>query len=190
MKAVFYWGKTGSGKTLHAVFDALVDYINPVKPRQIYTNMQSLKIPCVKLDLIDLVTAVSSENNDIIDNSPKTLLLDEIQTLMDGRRAMTKLNIDLSLFISQCRKRGFNIIYTSQYISGADPRLRQLTDKLVRCVSMHRNSEEKPYAFKYFIIDVLTGQMKVKTWNGKLADIFGRYYDTYEVIRPVEEYVS
>lgn len=186
LKSVFYFGKTGSGKTLHTAIDALVDMLNG---REIYSNMTFYHIPYTKIDLIDMVDAVIDNKNDFTDNSPKTLILDEIQTLMDSRRSASRSNIDFSLFISQCRKRGFNVIYTSQYLNGADIRLRQLTDKLVWCMPVYKSGDELK-GFKYIKFDVMTGKYKIQFIRESLAKVFYKFYNTYEVIRPVEEYVS
>lgn len=186
MKSVFYFGKTGSGKTLHTTIDALVDMLNG---REIYSNMTFYHIPYTKIDLIDMVDAVIDNKNDFTDNSPKTLILDEIQTLMDSRRSASRSNIDFSLFISQCRKRGFNVIYTSQYLNGADIRLRQLTDKLVWCMPVYKSGDELK-GFKYIKFDVMTGKYKIQFIREPLAKVFYKFYNTYEVIRPVEEYVQ
>lgn len=99
--------------------------------RQIYGNLHLKLIPYTYIEIPELIEMVIHKN---VDNTPKTLILDEIQTAFDGRRSSSQQNINLALFVSQCRKRGFNIIYTSQFITGADPRMRTLTDKLVRCL--------------------------------------------------------
>jgi hypothetical protein len=197
LKTKFYWGETGSGKTLRAVKDLLIDYL---LGRQIISNATLKLIPYTKLDLLDLIDMAMDSSNDIFNNQiPKTMFLDEIQTAFDGRRAMTKNNIDFSLFISQCRKRGINVIYTSQFISGADPRIRTLTDKLIRCVSIKDYNDlglstdpqnPEPIKFKYYIVNPKDPSRVIrKSWKRGIARVFYKFYDTYEVIRPVESYV-
>lgn len=186
MKSIFYFGKTGSGKTLHTAIDALVDLLNG---RKIYSNMTFYHFPYTKINLLDMVDAVIDNRNDFTDSSPKTLILDEIQTLMDSRRSTSRSNIDFSLFISQCRKRGFNVIYTSQYLNGADIRLRQLTDKLVWCIPVYKTGDELK-GFKYIKFDVMSGQYKIQFIKESIAKVFYKFYNTYEVVRPVEEYVT
>ena len=184
LKSIFYFGKTGSGKTLHTAIDALVDVING---RKIFSNMTLNNMPYTKIDLVDMVNAVIDNTSDFTDNSPKTLILDEIQTLMDARRSQR--NTDFSLFISQCRKRGFNVIYTSQYLNGADIRLRQLTDKLVWCLPVYKTGDVLK-GFKYIKFDVLTGQYKIQFIRESIAKEFYKFYNTYEVIRPTEDYIQ
>ena len=186
IKSTFYFGKTGSGKTLHTTIDALVDCLSG---RDIYSNMTFYHFPYTKIDLLDMVDAVIDNKNDFTDTKPKTLILDEIQTLMDARRSASRSNVDFSLFISQCRKRGFNVIYTSQYLNGADIRLRQLTDKLVWCVAVYKTGDELK-GFKYIKFDVMTGKYKIQFIRESVASVFYKFYNTYEVVRPVEEYIT
>lgn len=196
MKTKFYWGETGSGKTLRAVKDILVDFL---LGRQIISNATLKQIPYTKIELNDLIEMAFDKDSDIMNNqAPKTMFLDEIQTAFDGRRAMSRNNIDFSLFISQCRKRGINVIYTSQYISGADPRIRTLTDKLIRCVSIKDYNDlglsidpqnPEPIKFRFYIVNPKDPATVIKkTWNRAIARVFYKFYDTYEVIRPVEGY--
>lgn len=195
MKAKFYWGKTGSGKTLKTTIDVITDL---GLGREIWGNMHFKGIPYNYVDLIDLVNMVVSEEHDITTPTRKTLVLDEIKTLFDGRRSSTSQNQILSIFVSQCRKRGFNIIYNDQFISGADTRLRQLTDKLVRCIPIRNYSDiglgtvdnPEPVAFRYITLDLQSYKVTTRKIPRWIARIFYPYYNTYEVIRPEVDYVS
>jgi hypothetical protein len=201
VKSKFFYGATGSGKTLSMVKEGVKDCI---LGRAIYSNMNSIKnMPYYYIDLEDLILMVQDEQLDINDNRPKTLLLDEIHTMFDGRRSQSRDNIDFSLFISQCRKRKFNVYYTSQWISGADIRIRTLTSELVRCIAhvdpndfgLGDASTPEPIRIEKRSIkieELQAGIHKIKTryeprWRMRP---FYKFYDTYEVIRPVESYVS
>lgn len=193
MKAVFLWGSTGSGKTLRAVMLALVDCL---LGRQIYGNLHLKGIPYTYVEIPDLIDMVLHKK---IDSSPKTLILDEIQTAFDGRRSGSNQNIALSLFVSQCRKRGFNIIYTSQFITGADSRMRTLTDKLTRCVAEKTINDvglgdihnPEPTKLKYMTIRLDNpNKVYTKTIPRAIARHFYQFYNTYEVIRPRESYLG
>lgn len=200
MKSKFFYGQTGSGKTLSVVKEVVKDYL---LGRDIYGNLDSLKIPYYKVDLEDLILMVSNEELDTNDEKPKSLLLDEIHTMFDGRRSSSRHNIDFSAFISQCRKRRFNVYYTSQWISGADTRIRTLTSELIRCIP-HINyndvgygdiSTPEPIAIEHRIMDItdlMEGNNRVRRkvyprWRNRP---FYKFYDTYEVIRPVESYAQ
>lgn len=162
--------------------------------RQIYGNLHLKLIPYTYIEIPDLIKMVLEHN---IDNSPKTLILDEIQTAFDGRRSSSQQNINLALFVSQCRKRGFNIVYTSQFITGADPRMRTLTDKLVRCiptvnindVGLGDIENPEPTKLTYLTTDPQNPtQVKRKTLKRDVFRHFYKYYNTYEIIKPEISY--
>jgi zonular occludens toxin Zot len=199
MKSKFFYGATGSGKTLNMVKEGVRD---AMLGRIIYSNMKGIKnMPYYYIDLEDLILMVQNEELDVNDETPKSLLLDEIHTMFDGRRSSSRANIDFSVFISQCRKRRFNVYYTSQWITGADNRIRTLTNELIRCVpyidvydyGYGDVSTPEPIAIEKRIMqvaDLQSGFMKPKIkkesrWRNRP---FYKYYDTFEVIRPVEVY--
>lgn len=196
MKALFFWGKTGSGKTLGVVEQVVKDY---ALGREIWSaGLDFFKIPYVKVDMIDLIRMVMFEEAEITTDTQKTLVLDEIQTLFDGRRSSSRLNIDLSLFFSQARKRRFNIYYTSQYISGADPRLRQITDYLIRCEPLINwtdlgygdMSTPEPIAIRHWIWDIQSREISKRLYMRAHNRAFYQFYDTFQVIRPHELYAG
>jgi len=201
LKSKFFYGQTGSGKTLSAIRECIRDVI---LGRTLYTNLKKIqKIPYYYVDLEDLILMVQNEELDTNDERPKTLFLDEIHTMFDGRRSQSRPNIDFSMFISQCRKRRFNVYYTSQWISGADTRIRTLTSELIRCVP-HINyadvgygdiSTPEPVSIEHRIMniaDLMENNMKVKKkiYNRFRNRPFYQFYDTFEVIRPAEVYAE
>jgi len=199
MKSKFFYGQTGSGKSLSAIRESVKDVI---LGRILYSNMEKItNVPYYYIDLEDLILMVQNEELDINDNRPKTLLLDEIHTMFDGRRSQSRENIDFSVFVSQCRKRRINIYYTSQWIAGADSRIRTLTSELIKCIP-HINysdvglgdlSTPEPTAIEHRItnvVELMEGVSRIRKkiyprWRNRP---FYKYYDTYEVIRPVESY--
>jgi len=182
---------TGSGKTLRAIMLIIRDLLFG---REIYGNLNLYHIPYVHVEIPQLIDMIV---HDDIDPSPKTLVLDEIQTAFDGRRSGSKQNINMALFVSQCRKRGFNIIYTSQFITGADPRMRTLTDKLVQCIPTFNINDvgygdmenPEPTKITYLSVDPRF-PLKVKKKTIKRATFrhFYKFYDTYQIIKPELEY--
>ena len=195
MRAKFFWGKTGSGKTLGVVKEAIRDFVTG---RELWANMRFQNVPYYEIDMVDLIDAVISESSDMINEKPKTLILDEISTLFDGRRAGSNMNTTLSMFFAQCRKRRFNVYYTSQWISGADVRLRVLTDELIRCeprinfsdVGLGDLSIPEPLFFRYYVWDIQNQKLRIKSMPRAQARAFYKYYDTFAPIRPVEEYIA
>lgn len=185
--SVFYYGKMGSGKTLRAVIDAYLDYKSG---REIWSNIKSLKIPQKYIETMDLISIVLNPDYDLSNIPPKTLILDETHTQADSRISSSFVNRNLSYFISQCRKFGFNVIYVSQFIGGYDVRLRQLTDEITRCVRI-QDSLENPIAFEYITWSVelqrITNRYKIPV---EVAKEFYKLYNTYERIRPVEQIIE
>ena len=162
--------------------------------RQIYGNLHFKLIPYTYIEIPDLIDMVLHKE---IDNTPKTLILDEIHTAFDGRRSSSRQNINLSHFVSQCRKRGFNIIYTSQFITGADPRMRVLTDKLVQCIPSFNLNDvgygdlENPEPTKITYLSThpqYPDKIKKKTIKRDVLRHFYDFYNTYEIIRPELSY--
>ena len=201
MKSKFYWGETGSGKTLGMIKDGIKDFI---LGRILYSNMQEIKnIPYYYVDLEDLLDMVINDKLDVMNSASKTLLLDEIHTMFDGRRSGSRENIDFSQFIAQCRKRRFNVYYTSQYISGADLRIRVLTNELIYCIP-HLNPKDlglgdystpEPTIFEYRISYLrkrhkITGlpRIKIKKIPRQFMRPFYKFYNTFEIIRPSSVY--
>lgn len=200
MRSKFFYGQTGSGKTWSAVKESVRDVF---LGRTLFSNMQSIKeIPYYYVDLEDLILMVQYEQLDVNNDRPKTLLLDEIHTMFDGRKSASKANIDFSVFISQCRKRKFNIYYTSQWVSGADTRIRTLTTQLIRCVPHFSRSDyglgdfstPEPIRIEHRITNIsdlmenpyIKPKVKyVPRW--RMRPIY-KYYDTFEVIRPAVIY--
>jgi hypothetical protein len=201
LKSKFFTGQTGSGKTLGMVKEGVKDFI---LGRTLFATMKKIQnIPYYYVDLEDLILMVQNEELDVVDDRPKTLMLDEIHTMFDGRRSSSRENIDFSLFVSQCRKRRFNVYYTSQWITGADTRIRTLTNEFVRCFAHHSINdvglgtldEPEPIALTQVSSSVLDMQenpynyrRRKKTFPRWRNRPFYKFYDTYEVIRPVESY--
>lgn len=201
MKSKFFTGQTGSGKTHGMIKQGVKDFI---LGRVLFSNMQKIKnLPYYYVDLEDLILMVQNEELDLVDARPKTLMLDEIHTMFDGRRSSSRENIDFSLFISQCRKRHFNVYYTSQWITGADPRIRTLTQEFVRCfghysindIGLGTIEEPEAIALEQITSNVIDMQENPTSYKRKRKIYprwrnrpFYKFYDTFEVIRPVESY--
>lgn len=211
MRVSFYYGKVGSGKTLHAVFDCYLDHY--VKHRTICTNMKSVSIPnTVHITPFDLLRALAPDNPELVDSllaklNPnlkqssfntdnekllndksikKTLLLDEIGKWWDSRNSYSWLNRFLAYFVDQSRKRNLNLVFTDQHIGALDIRGRQSVDKLVRCVCQYIPDTEIPYKFHYWILDTNFETTKYYTIEAELAKFIYPYYKTEEHIVPAE----
>lgn len=58
----------------------------------------------------------------------KVLVIDEAQKLMNSRRAMTELNMELLRFIVESRKYGADLIFISQTFFWVDKQIREQAD--------------------------------------------------------------
>lgn len=195
MKVTFYYGKTGSAKTLNAVYDAFVDRL---RGRRVFSNLKSLRIPqCVYVSPSNMIRALNpnlvNDSTEILLNSkePKTLILDEISKWWDSRRHADKKNQYLAYFIDQSRKRNINLIVVDQHIGGFDLRGRQHVDKLIRCMCEYEpntidTNKPIPLNFHCWVSDLEWGRAYKFYTPAKALEPFYDLYDTYEHIVPTD----
>jgi hypothetical protein len=107
------FGRLGTGKTLSGVIEAYRDYL---LGKTIFSNIP-LKFSHVPI----------REPRDFIKIRNGFCLADEIWSLVDNRRSMSKLNDIMTLISIRSDKQGFDIFYTQQYLQ-VDPRLRFITN--------------------------------------------------------------
>lgn len=117
-------GRKGSGKTLSAVGYAY-DCYN--QGRTVYSNI-GLKFPHKRLTRKEVQNIM--KQNQLQDC---VFLIDEIHTITDARRSMTKRNVNWSYFFTQSRKRGVDIIATTQREEQVDLRYRLNCDYFMDC---------------------------------------------------------
>jgi hypothetical protein len=178
---ILYSGKRGTGKTLTMVKDAINFYS---KGWNIYSNMLRLKIPHVYMSEEEMLN-IDKESN-LFDC---VFLVDEIGTLLDNRRSMSKNNINFSHFIQQIRKRNIVLLATTQYNNTIDLRFKQHLDVEVR---PRYDNELKIIDAEY--IDITSGEQSInnigmgipKIYKSvrlvfEASKVFG-YYDTNELI--------
>lgn len=122
MTQILVHGKKGSGKTLYCVKNAYEAY---KEGRTVYSNIR-LKfshIPLTK-DMIESIMKQDSLQHCFI-------LIDELHTIADSRRSMTKNNINWGYFFTQSRKRGVDIMATTQFPGQVDLRFRNNCDYVI-----------------------------------------------------------
>lgn len=133
------------------------------------------------------------------DNIPKVLLLDEIKTQANARNFGSSINKYLTDFVSQARKRQFQLIYTDQIIGAYDRWMRLMTDKVVRCIpdidpkdlGLGNSQYPEPVKFRFVEInlneDSLDDNQPIQyEISRKLARNFYPLYKTREVQTPIE----
>jgi RecA/RadA recombinase len=169
------FGLRGSGKTLLAV---LLAYYEHKAGKRILTNMANLNFPTELLQI-----------KDIVNLSPEiagcTVLLDELHTIADSRKSTRLQNIQISNFFLQSRHRGVNIIYTEQYQSSDDKRIRQNTDMKIVARNLYIDSDSDgiPDIFEYTLIDIRTEEITpVKLYGYPVFQLYNdsEIIDIYE----------
>lgn len=167
-------GGIGSGKTLTMTYHLYKDHL---KKRKIYANYG------LKFEYQQLTGAFfrdyAKSGFDLMNSS---IGLDELHVFLDSRNAMSNKNKMMSRFITQSRKRGVDMYYTTQDLnhesfarSGqVDLRLRKLTDMLIHC-------KYRKYNGKHLVVnDIMFNGKRIK----KVIDctkIIDKY-DTYQII--------
>lgn len=133
-------GMPGRGKTATAVYIAYKLYHR--KARKVISNTplnfthQFVRRPVIPKDgsLPVEFEAMLGDPDNL--HKRALLLADEVHAWMDSRESMTTGNRVLTEFITQLRKRGLDMIYTTQDFGYADRRLRRLTTHIVECKHM------------------------------------------------------
>ena len=158
-------GDKGAGKTLLLAYLLYKDHL---EGRDIISNF-SLSFEHKQKSFKEL-----SKMPDYLRNA--TVGYDEFHMAVDSRRSTSNANIAFTTFLTQLRKRGCILIYTTQLFSTMDKRVRDQTDIIVTPIN---NDGEY---FTYQIMDRVTGEtIKILTLNMK--PIFdSKLFDTNEVI--------
>ena len=118
-------GNIGSGKTLSMVKKAYEQY---KRGKTIYSNFK-LNFPFKEINHETLINMKNSNTD--LKNS--VVLIDEAHIYLDSRRSASKINVILSYFILQSRKKSCDIYYTTQFIGQVDKRLRDTTHAIILC---------------------------------------------------------
>lgn len=107
------FGQLAVGKTLSGVIEAYDRYR---RGRQVFSNIH-LSFPHEPI----------KEPKDFIHLQNGFVLADELWSLIDNRRAMSKLNDIMTIICIRSSKKHFEIFYTQQYLQ-IDPRLAYITN--------------------------------------------------------------
>lgn len=175
-------GNIGSGKTLYAVRCAKLDSQKGIK---IITNLKLNNIP---YEVFDIDKFLNDELSRDLFNA--TVILDEITVYMDCRLGSSKQNLLMGYLVLQSRKRGLNIIYTTQNLDLVDyKRLVKYTNIVVYAQPIYvRDAEgkivEQENCRNYTIIDLRRYKDNITQFNLKISPYFD-YYDTNQIIQPL-----
>jgi len=139
----------------------------------------------IKYDSISIpeLLVYTKEN---IELSNITIGIDELTVFVDCRMSGSKANRVFSYFILQSRKRNVNIYYTTQDMRMIEKRVVAHTPIVVYCEQIYDNGIEIKGYSRYSIYDFRNPrEPKVTKFILKLEPYYG-YYDTNEVIQPLE----
>ena len=163
-------GLLGSGKTLGMVLFTYIDYLE--EDVKVYSNFKTSFSEMVNpLDLIDF------ELNDCV------LMLDELGSLFDSRNTNSRMNILLSYFFMQSRKKKVKIRYTSQLLGLVDKRGRDITDYRILCRALPNTQNPERFSYTLFVGAHRLGAVTLSYEKAK-EELFN-LYDTEEVIIPL-----
>jgi len=173
------FGYKGSGKTLLMI---ILLYIEKQLGKRILVNMKNLNFETELLKATDLISLSEKLHG-------CTIGIDELHTIADSRKSHGKQNINIANFFLQSRHRGVNVIYTDQYQSQDEKRIRENTDIKIIAKNCYIDSDGDGIddIFEYTIIDV----RKEDESAIKIIKIYGqpffKYYDDGEIIDIYEQ---
>lgn len=121
------YGGLGSGKTNEMLRSAVRDYYSG---RILLANFHFRKMKYFYVRISQLMDMMKFLNPD----REYSLFLDEIQAEgLDYTNLFTPKSKTFKIFIAQIRKRNIKMYYATQYRTGANPNIREITDTLIRC---------------------------------------------------------
>lgn len=168
-------GAIGSGKTVQ-----LVRYL--YKDKQMGNRvMANFKLNFGEpLDVMSILEM--NETHENLNNV--SIGIDEITVFADCRRSMTKMNLILSYFILQTRKRNVQLYYTTQDLSMVDVRLYRHTDIVVFCDYIYNSNKAVDDWRRYKVFDFRDRKRPtISRFDMNISKYYG-LYDTNEVILP------
>ena len=167
-------GFGGSGKTLLAVI-----FAEALKKKgfKVCTNITSYKNLDYNMER-ELIPLTKKQSEIILsgEEAPKILVIaDEIQQYIDSRNSQSLTNKRLTQKFFQLRKYKMDFIYTLQYLSSVDIRLRRITQYYI----LPKFDESKLHLY-YAVLSNTYNLLYEKEYNINPA-LFDLYY-TYEDI--------
>lgn len=166
-----YIGNIGSGKTLSMVKRAYEQY---KRGKKIYANFK-LNFPYEPLTM-DKLMDMKNDNTDLKDSC---VLIDEAHIYLDSRRSASKVNVVLSYFVLQSRKKSCDIYFTTQFIGQVDKRLRDPAHIYVLCKTRQINSTTHITLNILELRKVEGNETKLKAF---VSNPYFELYDTNEIV--------
>lgn len=177
--AIIVWNRW-TGKTM---LTSIIIWANQSNHINFYANYKTNMKNCfVYDDLEDLKNKIKK------DPKKKVLILDEAQKLLNSRRAMTDINLEMVRFMVESRKFGADIILVAQTLMSVDKQLREQADWVIdlehdawgngvsviaKVLKKSRNSET--WEIGFFPVNIVSLDDMAKLMNA-----LGVEYDTKE----------
>lgn len=157
------YGGLGSGKTLLGVFILKKAYDGG---KNVFSN--------ITVSFAQKINLEKFLDYNFPDNS--VILLDEVYTILESRLSTSNLNIYVSHIFFQSRKKGLDIITTSQLKRSIDVRVRALAD--IDVLAVRKN---KDFSYTVFYNDELSLPKRFVI-PYKIAQRYFQYYNTKEIV--------
>lgn len=178
MKIIGIIGDRGSGKS--ALMTLLLNIDMNVHNRTIFSNYW--------LSFIDddhyITFSEMAKMPDYLRNC--SIGMDEVHMWADARKFFSDKNADLAKLVTQIRKLGINLYYTTQRFRYSDTRLRDQTDYIIfpePIPPREVNGVWVENLFKFDIQDAKTGEIVVRSRVFDATTMFEeKWYDTNEII--------
>lgn len=169
-------GAIGSGKTIQMV--RLLKKDSEAGNDTLTNFKTTFSKPLNVLDILEKNKTHENINN-------VSVGIDEITVFMDCRRSSSKMNLLLSYFVLQTRKKNVQLYYTTQDLNMIDIRLFKHTDVVVFCDFIYNDEDVLVDNWrKYTIIDFRDRRKpKIVKYKLKISPYYD-LYDTKEVIMP------
>ncbi|MQB01775.1 MAG: hypothetical protein GEU78_16090 [Actinobacteria bacterium] len=187
-------GRFGAGKTLLMTWRAYKAQGNYDELWSNYTLVPEFfpKVELHKFTTGDEFFAMIRNALDRVDGRPggirRLLVIDEIHSLFDAR-AWAQLPLEALTPLSQLRKAGLTILYTSQHESQVEKRIRNYTNFMWLCRSWGRDFNilrDAPLVFWATAYDNFEfrrpGAEKLGSVVFRVSKKKARLYDTFEVV--------
>jgi hypothetical protein len=172
-------GQPGTGKTLYLTMIGNMDYI---AGKRIVSNY-SLSFEHRKVDIYELLQII----DDVQDNIPTTVLIQEASKWFDARRSMRIENSVLSSLTGQQRKRDMDIYYDDQFITRIDAGLRDITNYSFISNAKFMPDGKTPFMFEYeqYYGYFRAATNKTMRFPASFMEQFYRMYNTKEITAPL-----
>ena len=170
-------GNLGTGKTL---LMTVLGYRLYNRGYNIYANYK-LGFDYTLLKTVEILEEIKTKKKN-------AMLLDEIWISADARQSMSDRNIIISRMIAQSRKKDCEVLYTAQWISQIESRIKTLTNMLFHPKIFLTDNKGIPVVLKVDIYyrEIMGDLDFVKTIYMNTYGI-EQLYDTSEIIVPSKE---